>query len=168
MSALSITNPLPRLLTRLGAACCLLGLGLTASAGRGEDAGFVPLFDGKTLAGWEGKPEFWRVEDGVLVGETTAEKPTKGNTFLIWRAGQVDDFELELEYRITEKGNSGIQYRSQDFGDFVVGGYQGDFEGGTRSGAVASSASVANGSRSRPTARRRPASRSARPASSRR
>ena len=139
MSALSITNPLSRLLTRLGAACCLLGLGLglTASTGRGEDAGFVPLFDGKSLAGWEGKPEFWRVEDGVLVGETTAEKPTKGNTFLIWRAGQVDDFELELEYRITEKGNSGIQYRSQDFGDFVVGGYQGDFEGGkTYSGIV--------------------------------
>jgi hypothetical protein len=123
---------LPRPLPVLAAAWCSLALLLTAGSGRGEDAGFVPLFDGKTLAGWEGKPEFWRVEDGVIVGETTAEKPTKGNTFLIWRAGQVDDFELELGYRITDKGNSGIQYRSKDLGDFVVGGYQGDFEGGTK------------------------------------
>jgi type 1 glutamine amidotransferase len=120
------------LFTRLATVWFAFALGLTAAAGRGDDAGFVPLFDGKSLAGWEGKPEFWRVEDGVIVGETTAEKPTKGNTFLIWRAGQVDDFELELAYRITDKGNSGIQYRSKDLGDFVVGGYQGDFEGGTK------------------------------------
>jgi len=96
------------------------------------DDGFVPIFDGSTLSGWEGKPEFWRVEEGLLVGETTAENPTKGNTFLIWRAGLVDDFELELDYRITAKGNSGVQYRSRDMGDFVVGGYQADFEGGTK------------------------------------
>ena len=122
------TTALPRLITRLAAACFVLTLAWP-TAGRGEDAGFVPLFDGKSLSGWEGKPEFWRVEDGAIVGETTAEKPTKGNTFLIWRAGEVDDFELELTYRITG-GNSGIQYRSKDFGDFVVGGYQADFDAG--------------------------------------
>jgi len=93
------------------------------------DQGFVPIFDGRSLEGWEGKPEFWRVEEGSIVGATTAENPTKGNTFLIWRAGLVDDFELELEYRITG-GNSGIQYRSRDLGEFVVGGYQADFEAG--------------------------------------
>jgi type 1 glutamine amidotransferase len=99
---------------------------------RGDEPG-VPLFDGTSLAGWEGKPEFWRVEDGAIVGETTADNPTTGNTFLIWRQGLVDDFELTLRYRITgtPKANSGIQYRSQDFGEFVVGGYQGDFEAGT-------------------------------------
>ena len=95
------------------------------------DAAFVPIFDGKTLDGWEGKPEFWRVEDGTIIGETTAEKPTKGNTFLVWRQGLLDDFELTLQYRLTG-GNSGIQYRSRDFGDFVVGGYQADFESGTK------------------------------------
>ena len=52
-----------------------------ATAEDSADAGFVPIFDGKSLAGWEGKPEFWRVEDGAIVGETTAENPTKGNTF---------------------------------------------------------------------------------------
>jgi type 1 glutamine amidotransferase len=97
----------------------------------GDDAGFVPIFNGTSLDGWEGKPEFWRVEDGVIVGETTPEKPTKGNTFLIWRQGLVDDFELVLQYRLTG-GNSGIQYRSKDHGDFVVGGYQGDFESGPK------------------------------------
>ena len=96
-----------------------------------DDAGFVSLFDGKTLAGWEGKPEFWRVEDGAIVGETTPEKPTTGNTFLIWRQGLVDDFELTCSYRLTG-GNSGVQYRSKDLGDFVVGGSQADFESGPK------------------------------------
>jgi type 1 glutamine amidotransferase len=120
----------PRLLGRLGAAWVAAVALCIGGTGRGDDPGFVPLFDGKSLAGWEGKPEFWRVEAGVLVGETTAETPTPGNTFLIWRAGLVYDFELELDYRITPQGNSGIQYRSRDLGEFVVGGYQGDFEGG--------------------------------------
>jgi len=98
------------------------------------DDGFVSLFDGATLDGWEGKPEFWRVENGAIVGETTAEKPTQGNTFLIWRQGLVDDFELAFTYRLTG-GNSGVQYRSKELrniGDFVVGGYQADFEAGPK------------------------------------
>jgi len=101
-----------------------------AAARAADDAGFVPIFNGTSLDGWEGKPEFWSVQDGAIVGQTTAEKPTKGNTFLIWRQGTLDDFELQLKYRITG-GNSGIQYRSKDYGDSVVGGYQGDFEAGT-------------------------------------
>jgi len=96
-----------------------------------EEAGFAPLFDGSTLTGWEGRPEFWRVEDGAIVGQTTAENPTKGNTFLIWRQGLVDDFELAFDYRIAGH-NSGLQYRSKDMGDFVVGGYQADFEVGPK------------------------------------
>jgi len=104
----------------------LAALPLAASA---DDVGFVSIFNGTNLDGWEGKPEFWSVKDGAIVGETTAENPTKGNTFLIWRQGTVDDFELVLQYRLTG-GNSGVQYRSKDYGDSVVGGYQGDFEAG--------------------------------------
>ncbi len=116
----------------LVAGLVVLGMLVTDGAARAEDdARFVPLFDGKSLTGWEGKPEFWRVEEGAIVGETTAENPTNGNTFLIWRAGLVDDFELELDYRLTG-GNSGIQYRSRDLGDYVVSGYQADFEAGTK------------------------------------
>ena len=98
--------------------------------------GFAAIFDGTSLDGWEGRPEFWTVAEGAIVGQTTPEKPTKGNTFLIWKQGNIGDFELKLRYRITG-GNSGIQYRSKDHGDFVVGGYQADFEAGpTYSGIV--------------------------------
>lgn len=106
-------------------------VGTSLAPARAAEPEFVSIFDGTTLDGWEGKPEFWRVEDGAIVGQTTAENPTKGNTFLIWRDGLVDDFELELQYRLTG-GNSGIQYRSKDYGDFVVGGYQADFESGPK------------------------------------
>ncbi|MFM7249903.1 MAG: family 16 glycoside hydrolase [Planctomycetaceae bacterium] len=112
-------------------AAALVAVLLAAAAARpaaADDAGFTPIFDGKSLEGWEGK-DFWTVEDGAIVGRTTAEKPTNGNTFLIWRQGTLDDFELKLRYRI-EGGNSGIQYRSHDHGDFVVGGYQADIDSG--------------------------------------
>ena len=95
--------------------------------------GYVPLFDGKTLDGWDGNPDFWRVEDGAITGETTAEKPTKGSTFLIWRGGETADFELKLQDRLRNH-NSGIQYRSFEVPGqkWVIGGYQADFEGGDR------------------------------------
>ena len=118
---------------RIAAAVVLVATGLHATAACfADDAGFTPIFNGTSLDGWEGKPEFWRVENGAIVGQTTAENPTKGNTFLVWRQGLVDDFELALQFRLTG-GNSGVQYRSREFADvgpFVVGGYQGDFEAG--------------------------------------
>jgi hypothetical protein len=89
------------------------------------------LFDGKTLEGWEGKSEFWCVRDGAITGQTTPDNPTKGNTFLIWRGGEPGDFQLKLKFRIVG-GNSGIQYRSVERDDFVVSGYQADFEAGDR------------------------------------
>ncbi len=95
------------------------------------------LFNGKDLSNWEGNSELWSVKDGAIVGSTTKEKPAKGNTFLIWKGGDVSDFELTLKYKTEpgdEKGfaNSGIQYRSKvvDPVNFVVGGYQADFEAG--------------------------------------
>jgi len=102
-----------------------------AVGGAAPADGFVSIFDGMSLVGWEGKPEFCSVKDGSIVGETTKDNPTKGNTFLIWRHGLVDDFELEIDCRITG-GNSGIQYRSKDHGNSVVGGYQADFEAGPK------------------------------------
>lgn len=100
-----------------------------APAADGAGDGFASLFDGRTLDGWEGKTPFWSVRDGAITGQTTAEKPTKGNTFLIWRGGKVGDFELRLQFRMVG-GNSGIQYRSTELDDFVVGGYQADFDSG--------------------------------------
>ncbi len=100
-----------------------------AAAATSSEEGFKPLFNGTDLTGWDGNPKFWSVKDGVVTGQTTPDNPTRGNTFLIWRQGDVDDFELRLSYRIVN-GNSGIQYRSHDRGNWVAGGYQGDFEAG--------------------------------------
>lgn len=89
------------------------------------------LFDGKTLEGWDGDPRVWSVQDGVITGTTSEEVKLSSNTFLIWRGGEIDNFELELEYRIVN-GNSGIQYRSFELNDgkWRIGGYQADFEAG--------------------------------------
>ncbi|WDI44247.1 PVC-type heme-binding CxxCH protein [Bremerella sp. P1] len=110
----------------------LVGFLVTAAANvaSADDAGFKPIFDGKTLNGWSGIDTFWSVEDGAITGTTTSENPTKGNTFIIWEQGKVDDFELKLKYRIVG-GNSGIQYRSTDLGNHVVKGYQADIDSGT-------------------------------------
>ena len=113
----------------LGISLCAFVCQPVLAVDAAKDAGFVQIFNGSSLDGWEGKPEFWSVQEGAIVGQTTAEKPTNGNTFLIWRQGNLDDFELRLLYKITG-GNSGIQYRSKDYGNFVVGGYQADFEAG--------------------------------------
>ncbi len=96
-----------------------------------DEAGFKEIFDGKTLTGWDGNPEFWSVADGCIVAQTTKEKPTKGNTFLIWRQGEVDDFELRLSYRMVG-GNSGVQYRSKEVDKWVISGPQADFESGDK------------------------------------
>ena len=107
----------------------LLSVVLAGSARADDEPGFKSIFNGRDLAGWDGNPKFWSAKDGVITGQTTAENPAPGNTFLIWRDGPVDDFELRLSYRIVG-GNSGIQYRSTDHGNWVVGGYQADFEAG--------------------------------------
>ena len=92
--------------------------------------GFEPIFDGTSLNGWDGDPTFWRVENGVIVGETTKENPLKVNTFLVWRGGSPADFELKLDYKMNST-NSGIQYRSvelPDVGKWVLKGYQADID----------------------------------------
>jgi hypothetical protein len=95
-----------------------------------DRTGFQSIFDGKTLQGWDGDPAFWRAENGAIVGESTAEKVLKTNTFLIWRGGEPKDFELKVEYRISST-NSGIQYRSVEVpeaGRWVLKGYQADID----------------------------------------
>ena len=96
--------------------------------GRGGGRGQVSLFQD-----WDGDPKFWRVENGVIVGESTPEKAVGPNTFLIWRGGAPGDFELKAEIRMNA-GNSGIQYRSKmlppgaDGHAWRLGGYQMDMD----------------------------------------
>jgi hypothetical protein len=104
-----------------------------------DEAGFQPIFDGKTLAGWDCNPTYWRVENGTLVGEITPATVIKSNTFVIWKGGQPRDFELKLDYRLSRSGNSGINYRSVVVPDtvtptnlFAMRGYQFDLDGANR------------------------------------
>jgi hypothetical protein len=94
------------------------------------DDGFVPIFDG-TFKDWDGDPVYWRVENSSLVGEVRADTLLKRNSFMIWRGGEVTDFELKLEYRVSAEGNSGINYRSSEVPDakWAMRGYQADIDG---------------------------------------
>lgn len=93
--------------------------------------GFVAIFDGKTLNGWEGDSVYWSVRNGILTGEITPATIVKRNTFIIWRGGTPADFELRLDYRISEKGNSGVNYRSSEIDTlkYALKGYQADIDG---------------------------------------
>lgn len=97
-----------------------------------DAAGFEAIFDGKSLENWEGDPRFWRVENGAIVAESTPEKVVERNTFLIWRGGSLRDFELKLEFKLSEGANSGVQYRSRrapELGPWALRGYQADMDG---------------------------------------
>ena len=106
------------------------------------EPGFKSLFNSKDLTGWAGRPQHWSVQDGAITGVTAKDNPAQGNNFLMARDGDqnlvVNNFELRFSYRFTgEFGNSGVQYRSKDKGNFVVNGYQADFEvGPTYSGIL--------------------------------
>lgn len=101
-----------------------------AGAAPAEPAEMERLFNGQDLTGWDGDPRLWSVKEGAIHGETTAENPAKGNTFIIWKNGVTQDFDLRLSFRCNATNNSGIQYRSKHIVDgkvsnpWVVRGYQ--------------------------------------------
>lgn len=115
---------------------------LTLSAGempadKAAPEGFVSLFDGKTLDGWDGDPSYWSVQDGCITGISTDAKPIAYNTFLVWKNGEVADFELQADFRLFNH-NSGIQYRAfmNPGKPWSMGGYQGDIAGAPYMGIV--------------------------------
>ena len=116
-----------KLTSTLTSLVCLL---ITASMSFAQETEFKSIFDGKSLDGWRGDTEVWRVEDGAIVGETTADKTIKQNTFLVWDEGELDDFVLRLKFRIsgTDRANSGIQVRSSQADNGAMAGYQADID----------------------------------------
>jgi hypothetical protein len=76
-----------------------------------DHTGWTSMWDGATLKGWDGDFNYWKVENGAIVVESTCEKPT-GTIYLIWQGGEPADFEMKLEMK--GEGamvNSGVQYR---------------------------------------------------------
>ncbi|MHC4909296.1 MAG: family 16 glycoside hydrolase [Planctomycetota bacterium] len=77
------------------------------------DAGdFEVLFDGRSLRGWKADSTRWSVEEGAIVGRSTAEEPLTANEFLVLRRDLPADFELRADVQFSGENNSGIQYRS--------------------------------------------------------
>ena len=101
---------------------CLLAWLCGAQSARADEE-FQPLFDGKSLAGWQGDAQLWSVEDGMILG-TTDDKTIQKNTFLSTEKA-FGNFVLRLKFKM-RNGNSGVQIRSQQHGDHVVKGYQAD------------------------------------------
>ncbi|HEX7070534.1 MAG TPA: DUF1080 domain-containing protein, partial [Rhodothermales bacterium] len=90
------------------------------------DGPWQVLFDGTSLAGWEGNLDVFRIEDGAIVGGSLRE-PLPNNEFLC-TVDAYADFALRVQFRLTGDGtNAGVQFRSQRIpGDHEVIGYQAD------------------------------------------
>jgi hypothetical protein len=89
----------------------LVGAIFASASVHAADAGWVNLFDGKTLDGWEqhsGKA-LYRVEDGAIVGKTVINTQ---NSFLCTKK-IYGDFILEFEFKVAPDMNSGVQFRSE-------------------------------------------------------
>ena len=74
--------------------------------------GYISLFDGVSLKGWDGNPRFWRVEDGAIVGESSPQNPS-GNSYITYRDIEAHDFNLKMEIKVEGTAGTGIQYRSK-------------------------------------------------------
>src|SRR3989442_15873210 len=97
--------------------------------GAEAERGFESLFDGHTLEGWESPDmSYWSVEEGSIAGRITSEHPCTVNQYLVWKGGELGDFELKLKSRVRGEGavNSGFQFRSRLLPDHDIAGYQVD------------------------------------------
>ena len=105
--------------------CLLFGL-LLASCATAEKSDWKPLFDGKSLEGWEALPGGeWSVIDGAIAG--TQEKSEKRHGMLISK-DQYSDFEVKLRYKAI-KGNSGFYFRVEKVNHKVsVKGFQAEVD----------------------------------------
>jgi len=111
------------------AALTLLATAVAAAQAPVSNPAPRPIFDGRTLAGWEGNLQSWRVEDGAITGTIAEGQRLAKNEFLYWQ-GEVADFELTAEFRISghATANSGIQFRAQKLPDGHAAGYQADMD----------------------------------------
>jgi hypothetical protein len=117
----------------------LSGLVLTAAFTlcAAEDTGWIPLFNGKDLSGWEQINGLAKYEarDGVILGSSVPNSP---NSFLCTKKNY-GDFELEFEVKVDKELNSGVQIRSHSLPDYQKGrvhGYQVEIAVGGFSGGI--------------------------------
>jgi len=113
------------------------GLGTPMKELPAPDAdGFISMFNGKDLTGWDALPNFWSVKDGVIDVVQTSEEGGNIQSNLSWidsieNPEKYDNFELHIQYRwVSNGGNSGLQFRSimDNTETKHLAGYQADFD----------------------------------------
>lgn len=111
--------------------CCHLVSLCCSAAVLADESGYVSIFDGRTLEGWQGQDmSFWTIEDEAITGTITPEHAPPMNQYLVYQGGLVENFELKLEFRLTGSDtpvtNGGFQFRSRRLPNGDVAGYQVD------------------------------------------
>lgn len=120
--------------------------------GQPDASGFISLFNGKDLTGWEGLPGYWSVKEGVIDGSETKDNSVQTDLILSASKDHPEkfaNFELHIKWKLVSKdGNSGIQFRSviDNPKDFHAGGYQADIDSSGRyTGSIYDEAGIAGG-----------------------
>ena len=126
--------------------------GAAAPLGQPDARGFISLFNGKDLSGWEGLAGYWSVKDGVIDGSETKEHSVQTDLILSASREQPEkfvNFELHLKWMlVSPDGNSGVQFRSaiNNPRTLHVGGYQADIDsGGNYTGSIYDESGIAGG-----------------------
>ena len=122
---------------------------MTVQSGQAQE---ISIFNGKDLTGWEGLKQYWSVKDGAIVGKSTERNANTRNTFLVWKGGDVSDFEFSCKYKLEANNpeglaNSGVQFRAamEDAKNFFLVGYQAELDPGTNHPAKLPPVSTING-----------------------
>src|SRR3954469_3669595 len=89
---------------------------------RGQESGWISMFDGKTLDGWKANehPESWSVKNGAIVGDGVA-------SHLFWMTRECENCEFRAEVKLNHSGNSGMYFRTA-FGPGFPKGYEAQVE----------------------------------------
>jgi hypothetical protein len=123
----------------------------TAIPAAGAD-GWISLFNGKDLTGWEGLEGYWSVVDGAIQGSETKENSKQTNLILLCSKDNPEkfaNFEIRYSFKwVTPDGNSGMQIRGKIDNPemFHVGGYQADIDAGNSyTGIIYDEGNVAGG-----------------------
>ena len=112
------------------------GLGKAMELPKPDADGFIAMFNGTDLTGWDALPNFWSVKDGAIDCVETTEPGGNVQSDLIWidsreHPEKYANFELRLRFKwLSHSGNSGVQFRSvvDNAATRHIGGYQADMD----------------------------------------